>query len=413
MQRRRVVITGVGVVSPVGNNTKQFWQSLLEGKSGVGQITKFDTTGFSSTIAAEVKNFDASDLLSSKEQRRMDDFVKYALVAADEAIKSSGLELEKMEHKRAGCIVGSGIGGLQTIENQHKVLLEKGPGRISPFLIPMLIVNMAPGQIAINYKLKGPNYAVVTACASSNNALGDAFRVIQEDKADIIVSGGTESSITPLGVAGFCSAKALSTRNDEPEKACRPFDRERDGFIMAEGAAIVILEELEHARKRGVHILAEMVGFGASCDAYHMTAPDPSGEGAAESMRLALKSAGISAAQLDYINAHGTSTKLNDAIETKAIKAVLGKEAEKVAVSSTKSMTGHMLGAAGGIEAIATCLALKEGIIPPTINYEFPDPECDLDYVPNKPREQAINYAASNGLGFGGHNATLVFKKYE
>ncbi|MDP8261636.1 MAG: beta-ketoacyl-ACP synthase II [Candidatus Kappaea frigidicola] len=412
MNNKRVVITGIGVISPVGNSKSEFWSSIINGKGGIGPITKFDVSEHTSKIAGEIKNFDASHLLNSKEARRMDGFVQYALAAADEAIKDSKLDLESENPERMGCLVASGIGGLTTIEQQHKILLEKGAKRVSPFLIPMLIINMAPGQIAINYNLKGPNFSVVTACASSNHGIGEAYRIIQNGKADVMVAGGTENAITPLGLAGFCSAKALSTRNDDPAHASRPFDKERDGFIMAEGAAILILESLEHAQVRKADIVAEVVGYGATCDAYHITAPDPDAKGAIRSMELALEDAGVSAENVDYINAHGTSTILNDKVETKAIKAVFKEHAQKLMISSTKSMTGHMLGAAGAIEAAATALALKEGIIPPTINYSVPDPDCDLDYVPNEARKVDFNMALSNSLGFGGHNATIAIKKF-
>jgi len=412
MNNKRVVITGIGVISPIGNSKSEFWSSIINGKGGVGPITKFDVSEHTSKIAGEVKNFDTSHLLNSKESRRMDGFVQYALAAADEAIKDSKLDLESENPERMGCLVASGIGGLTTIEEQHKILLEKGAKRVSPFLIPSLIINMAPGQIAISYNLKGPNLSVVTACASSNHGIGEAYRIIQNGKADVMVAGGTENAITPLGLAGFCSAKALSTRNDDPAHASRPFDKERDGFIMAEGAAILILESLEHALARKANIVAEIVGYGATCDAYHITAPDPDAKGAIRSMELALEDAGVSAENVDYINAHGTSTILNDKVETKAIKALFKDHANKLMVSSTKSMTGHMLGAAGAIEAAATALALKEGIIPPTINYSVPDPDCDLDYVPNEARKVDFNMALSNSLGFGGHNATIAIKKY-
>jgi 3-oxoacyl-[acyl-carrier-protein] synthase II len=412
MNNKRVVITGIGVVSPIGNSKAEFWSSIINGRGGIGPITKFDVSEHTSKIAGEVKNFDASQLLNSKESRRMDGFVQYALVAADEAIKDSKLNLEAENPQRIGCLVASGIGGLTTIEEQHKILLEKGAKRVSPFLIPMLIVNMAPGQIAISYNLKGPNFSVVTACASSNHGLGEAYRIIQNGKADVMVAGGTENAITPLGLAGFCSAKALSTRNDDPEHASRPFDKDRDGFIMAEGAAILVLESLEHALARKANIVAEIVGYGATCDAYHITAPDPEAKGAISSMELTLEDAGLSADEVDYINAHGTSTILNDKIETKAIKTVFKEHAKKLMISSTKSMTGHMLGAAGAIEAAVTALALKEGIIPPTINYSVPDPDCDLDYTPNQAKKTDFNVALSNSLGFGGHNATIALKKY-
>lgn len=412
MQRCRVVVTGMGAVTPIGKNKNDFWNSLVNARGGIGRITKFDPSEYTSQIAGEVKDFDPGNLISSKDLRRMDSFVQYALVAAEEALKDAHIQLPDEDSSRMGCILGSGIGGLLVIENQHQVLIDKGPRRVSPFLIPMLIVNMASGQVAINYKLKGPNYAVVTACASSNHAIGDAFRVIQRGEADLMVTGGTESSITPLGVAGFCSLKALSIRNDDPDHASRPFDKERDGFVIAEGSGIVILESLEHAKKRKAEIIAELIGYGASCDAYHMTAPEPEGEGAVLAIKATLKDAQINPEDVDYINAHGTSTELNDKIETKAIKKVFKDYAKKLAISSTKSMTGHMLGAAGGAEFIACALAIKEGILPPTVNYKIPDPECDLDYIPNEARKKNINIVMSNGLGFGGHNAFLILKKF-
>jgi 3-oxoacyl-[acyl-carrier-protein] synthase II len=413
MDKRRVVITGIGIVSPVGNTKDEFWSSITSGKGGVGLITKFDVSEYTSKIAGEVKDLDTSHILNSKEARRFDGFVQYALLAADEAIKDSKLNLQKEDPERMGCLVASGIGGFTTIENQHKILLEKGPKRISPFLIPMLIINMAPGQIAINYNLKGPNFSVVTACASSNHGLGEAYRIIQNGKAEVMVAGGTENAITPLGLAGFCAAKALSGRNDDPEHASRPFDKERDGFVMAEGAAILILESLEHAKARGADIVAEIAGYGSTCDAHHITAPDPEAKGAYMSMKLALEDAGLTTKDIKYLNAHGTSTVLNDKVETKAIKQLFKNDTDNLMVSSTKSMTGHMLGAAGAVEAAATALALKEGIIPPTINYQVPDPECDLDYVPNEARKVDFDSALSNSLGFGGHNATLAIKKYK
>ena len=413
MQGCRVVVTGMGAVTPIANNADDFWDSLIKGKSGITRITKFDPQNYTSQIAGEVKDFDPSNIIDPKELRRMDGFVQYALVSTEEAVKDSNLDLSKEDLNRIGCVLGSGIGGLGVIEKQHEVLLNKGPRRVSPFLIPMLIVNMAPAQIAITYSIKGPNYSVVTACGSSNHAIGSAFRTIQRGEADVMVTGGTESSITPLGVAGFCALKALSTRNDDPEAASRPFDNERDGFIIAEGAGIIILESLEHAKERGADIFCEIIGYGASCDAYHMTAPEPQGEGAARAMENALSDAKMNPEDLDYINAHGTSTKLNDKMETIAIKSVFKGYAKKLAVSSTKSMTGHMLGAAGGVEFIACVKAIKEGIIPPTTNYQHPDPDCDLDYVPNEARKKEIETALSNGLGFGGHNATLIVKKFE
>jgi len=416
-KKRRVVLTGLGVVSPIGSSLEEFWKSLLEGKSGVKRLQCFDPSHFSSKIAAEVKNFDPSGYLSPKEMKRMDRFVQFAVVAAKKAMEDSGIDLSKEDKTRIGVLVGSGIGGLHTVETEHKQYIalgeEKGPSRISPFLIPMLIVNMATGQISITLGLKGPSSAVATACATSNHAIGDAFRIIQRGEADAMVCGGSEAAITHMGFGGFCALKALSTGyNDEPEKACRPFDKNRDGFIMGEGAGVIMLEEAERAVKRGARIYCEIVGYGMSGDAYHMTAPDPEGDGGIRCMISSIKDGGLKPEDVDYVNAHGTSTFYNDKIETLALKKVFGTHASKLAISSTKSVTGHLLGAAGGIELIATALAIKEGVIPPTINYETPDPACDLDYVPNKPRAAKINVAMSNALGFGGHNSTLVVKRY-
>lgn len=413
MEKRRVVVTGLGTISPLGHNKEDFWSALSEGKSGIGDISLFDVSAYTSRIAGEVKNFDAEEYLGKKDSRRTDRFVQFALVAAMEAAQDAHLDMEKEDAARVGVLVGSGIGGLSTIEKQHRELLAKGPGRISPFFIPMLIVDMASGQISIKLGAKGPNSCVATACASSSHAIGDAYRIIERGEAEVMISGGAEAAITSLGLGGFCAMKALSKHNDEPEKASRPFDKLRDGFIMGEGSGIVILEELEHAEKRNAHIYGELVGYGMSGDAYHMTAPAPGGEGAARAMHAALESGGLKPQDIDYINAHGTSTQLNDKFETAAIKTVFGEAARKVAISSTKSMTGHLLGAAGGIELIACLLAMKNNLIPPTINYEHPDPECDLDYVPNQAREQEITMALSNSLGFGGHNATLIVKKYQ
>jgi 3-oxoacyl-[acyl-carrier-protein] synthase II len=411
MEKRRVVITGIGVVSPVGNTKEDFWRSLCEGKSGAGFVSYFDAAEFSSKIDAEVKNFDPTQCIHPKELKRMDRFVQFAVCASKMAFDDSGIELAKEDPNRIGVVIGTGIGGLHVVEEQEKNYLEKGPKRISPFLIPMLIVNMAPGQVSISLGLKGPNSCVTTACASGGHSIGDAFKIIERGAADMMLAGGTESCITPLGFGGFCALKALTTRNDDPLKASRPFDRERDGFLMAEGSGIVFLEEYEHARKRGAVIYAEMAGYGMSGDAYHITAPDPEGDGGARCMSEALKDAGLGLTGVDYINAHGTSTPMNDKIETLAIKRVFGDYAKKLAVSSTKSVTGHLLGAAGGVECAAAALAIKNGIIPPTINYEYPDPECDLDYVPNIARKQPVRAAMSNSLGFGGHNVTLVLKK--
>lgn len=416
LKKRRVVVTGLGTVSPIGNSIDKFWNSLLEGKSGVKRLSCFDPTHFTCKIAAEVRDFDPSAYLSAKDLKRMDRFVQFAVVSAKMAVTDSKIDLDKEDRNRIGVLVGSGIGGLHTVETEHRQYIalgmEKGPSRISPFLIPMLIINMASGQISITLGLKGPNSAIGTACATSNHAIGDAFRIIQRDEADVMISGGSEAAITVMGFGGFCALKALSLRNDEPEKASRPFDKERDGFVMGEGSGIVVLEELEYALKRGAPIYCELVGYGMSGDAYHMTAPDPKGDGAARCMIAALKDAGIKPEDVTYINAHGTSTLYNDKIETLAIKKVFGAHAKKLAISSTKSVMGHLLGAAGGVELIACALAIKHSIIPPTINYEVPDPECDLDYVPNKPRAHKIKVVVSNALGFGGHNAALVVKKY-
>lgn len=408
-----MVITGLGVLSPVGNDIVSFWNAMKEGKSGIAPLTSFDASAFDSRIAGEIKGFDPqSQGMTKKEALRMEKFVQYAMACAKQAIIDAGLEVDKEDKDRIGVIVGSGIGSLQIIEKEHQVYLKGGPSRITPFLIPMLIVNEAAGHIAIKYGFKGPNSCVTTACASGSHAIGDAFRIIQRQDADVMITGGTESAITHLGIGGFCALKALSTRNDDPEKASRPFERDRDGFVMAEGCGVVVLESLEHAQKRAARIYGELVGFGMSCDAYHITAPDPDGYGASLAMSWALKDAGLNPEDIDYINAHGTSTKLNDKVETLAIKKSLGNHAKKVMVSSTKSMTGHLLGAAGGVEFIVCILSIKDEVIPPTINYENPDPECDLDYVPNTSRKAKVEVAASNSLGFGGHNATLIVKKF-
>ncbi|MEI6862844.1 MAG: beta-ketoacyl-ACP synthase II [Candidatus Omnitrophota bacterium] len=417
-KQRRVVITGLGVVSPIGNDLETFWKALLEGRSGVKRLACFDPTHFTSKIAAEVKDFDPSPFLSAKEIKRMDRFVQFAVVAAKKAMADSKIDMTKEDPSRIGVIVGSGIGGLHTIEAEHKQFLalgpEKGPSRISPFIIPMLIVNMATGQISITMGLKGPNSTVATACATGNHSIGDSLRMIQRGDADVMFGGGSEAATTHMGFGGFCALKALSTAyNDCPETACRPFDKTRDGFIMGEGSGVVVLEELEHALKRNARIYCELIGYGSSGDAYHMTAPDPEGDGGIRCMTASLNDAGVKAEDVDYINAHGTSTLYNDKIETLAIKKVLGTHAKKVAISSTKSVMGHLLGAAGGVEMIVTALTIKEGVIPPTINYHTPDPDCDLDYVPNKPRAAKVKVAMSNALGFGGHNATLVARKFE
>jgi len=393
---RRVGITGIGAITPIGNNVPEYWEALSQGKSGIEKTTLFDVSQFTSQIAGEVKDFEPEKYIHKKEARRMDRFAQFAMAASSEAIQDSKLDLSQEDTKRIGVLLGSGIGGLGTIEKEHKVLLAKGPRRVSPFLIPMLIIDMASGLVSIKYGLKGPNSAVVTACASSAHALGDAFKIIQRGDAEAMVTGGAEGAITPLGLAGFCSMKALSTRNDDPHKASRPFDKERDGFVMAEGAGIVILESLEHAKARGAKVYAEMVGYGMSGDAYHMTAPAPEGEGAANAMQAALDNARMKPEEVDYINAHGTSTLLNDKYETIAIKKVFGEYSKEIPVSSTKSMTGHLLGAAGGVELITCLLAMEKGVIPPTMNYEYPDPDCQgLDFVPNQARKKEVKVAMS------------------
>lgn len=408
--KRRVAVTGMGVVSPVGNDLGSFWSSVSEGRGGIARLSRFDPTAYSSQIAGEVRDFDPSKFIDRKSLRRNDRFVQYAWVASLEAYAQAGLKDGKVDANRFAVIIGSGIGGIETLEKQHQVLLNRGPARVSPFFVPMMISDMASGQLSIAFQAKGPNFCTVSACASGAHAIGEGYRMIKDDIADVAMVGGAESPLTPLALSGFCSMKALSTRNDDPVHASRPFDKERDGFIMAEGAGTVILEDWEHARRRGADILAEFIGYGSSADAVHVTAPDPSGEGAAQAMRAALADAGIPSDSVDYVNAHGTSTPLNDKCETMAVRTVLGAQADRVAVSSTKSMTGHMLGAAGAIEAIACVQALRHGVIPPTINYEIPDPECDLDYVPNIARRQKISIALSNSLGFGGHNVSLLLR---
>lgn len=410
--KRRVVVTGMGVITPIGKDLKEFWNSLLSCSNGVSKIDRFDVSQYSTQIAGLIVGFDPGKRLDLKEIKRMDLVTQYALYAAHEAVEDAGLLDGRYDPFRTGVIVSSGIGGIQTLENEVVKLHENGPRRISPFLIPMMIVDITPGFISMRYGFKGPNYSVVSACASSAHAIGDALRMIQYGDADIMIAGGAEAPVTPIGLAGFCSMRALSTRNDEPEKASRPFDRDRDGFVMGEGAGIVVLEELEHARRRGAKIYAEIAGYGATADAYHITAPHPEGEGAINSMRIAIQEGGIRPEEVNYINAHGTSTQLNDLAETKAIKALFGDYAYKIPISSTKSMTGHLLGAAGAVELIATVMSVYSNRIHPTRNYEFPDPECDLDYVPVTPREAEVRYALSNSFGFGGHNASLLVKKY-
>jgi 3-oxoacyl-[acyl-carrier-protein] synthase II len=413
MSERRVVITGLGVVTPVGDDLETFWQHLLAGKSGIGPVTRFDTTDFDCKIGGEVKDFHLEQFMPAKEIRRTDRFVHFAVVAAKKAFDDSGLELDKEDVNRIGVLVGSGIGGMETIENQAIVLVTKGPQRVSPFMIPMLIINMASGYVSMLLGVKGPNLSVVSACATATHAIGEAARAIVHNDADVMVAGGSEAAITRIGYAGFCAMKALSTRNHEPERASRPFDAQRDGFVMGEGAGVCILESLEHARKRRARIYAEIVGYGITGDAYHMSAPAPEGEGGARAMAMALRHARLNPDEISYINAHGTSTPVGDKCETQAIKTVFGNAAGKVVISSTKSMTGHLLGAAGAIETAACALAIRDNIVPPTINYENPDPDCDLDYVPNKAREMKVNACINNSLGFGGHNATLVIKRHD
>lgn len=410
--KKRVVITGMGIVSPVGIGLDKYAEALMNGVSGIRRISSFDPTGFPTQIAAEVKDFNPEDYLDRKKVRRTDRFTQFALIAAKEAIEDARIDISKENLDSIGVIIGSGIGGISTIEAEHKVLLEKGPRKVSPFLIPMQITNIAAAEIAIEYGVRGPNYAVTSACASSNHAIGDALRLIRYGDCDVIITGGTEAGITPLGLAGFCSARALSTRNDAPEKACRPFDKFRDGFVLGEGAGILILETLDHAIKRGARIYAELCGYGATDDAYHITAPHPDAVAAANAIERALNDAGVTPAEIDYINAHGTSTPLNDKTETLAIKKVFGEYAYKIPISSTKSMIGHLLGAAGAAELIAVVLCMERGFIHPTINYETPDKDCDLDYVPNTFRKKNITCSISNSLGFGGHNAVIVVKKY-
>ncbi len=410
---RRVVVTGLGCVSPVGTGTQKAWQSITAGKSGISTITRFDATDFPVRIAGEVKDFDPSPYIEKKELKKMDLFIQYAVVAACEAFEDSGYRITEDNAERVGVYIGAGIGGLPAIEHWHDVLKEKGPSRITPFFIPMVIINLASGQVSIKLGAKGPNSCAVTACATGAHSIGDAFRLIQTGEADCMIAGGAESTITPLCIAGFNAMKALSQRNDEPERASRPFDKDRDGFVVGEGAGVLVLEELESARRRGAKIYAEVVGYGLNSDAYHITQPAPEGEGAARCMELALKNAGLTPEDIDYINAHGTSTYYNDLNETEAIKKVFGEHAKRLMVSSTKSMTGHLLGAAGGVEAVFTVLAIKEGVVPPTINYETPDEGCDLDYVPKEARKASLRAAMSNSFGFGGTNAVLVFKRFE
>lgn len=409
---KRVVITGLGAITPIGIGKNDFWNSLIHGKSGIEPITKFNTDEFDSKIAAEVKNFNPEDFLNKKEAKRMDRFAQYAVASTKLALEDGNISLDKLNKDKVGVIIGTGIGGVETFEKEHTKLMERGPNRISPLFIPMMISNMGAAQISMNFGFKGTTMAITTACASGTHAIGESFRMIQNGKMDMIITGGAEASITPISLAGFCSMKALSTRNDDYEKASRPFDKKRDGFIMGEGAGILILEELNHALNRGATIYGEIIGYGSTSDAFHITQPDPEAISATNAMRLALEDGNVDYKKVDYINAHGTSTYFNDKLETLAIKNLFKEHAYNLNISSTKSMTGHLLGAAGGIEAIATILALKTGIIPPTINYENPDIECDLNYTPNKAVEKDIDYALSNSLGFGGHNACILLKKY-
>jgi 3-oxoacyl-[acyl-carrier-protein] synthase II len=412
IEKRRVVVTGLGLISPLGIGVEASWKGAVGGNVGIGHITQFDASSFPVRIAGEVKDFDPANYIEPKEIKKMDRFIHFAMAVSTMAVEDAGLKITNENAERVGVIIGAGMGGLHSIEYYHKALLEKGHKRISPFFIPMLIINLASGNVSIRFGAKGPNSSVVTACATGSNAIGDAFKIIQRGDADVMITGGTEAVITALAVAGFASMKALSTRNDEPEKASRPFDIDRDGFVMGEGAGVIILESLEHALSRNAKIYAEIVGYGMSSDAYHITTPSPEGEGAARCMKATLKDVGVEPGEINYINAHGTSTKYGDELETAAIKTVFGEHAYKLCVSSTKSMTGHLLGAAGGVEAIFSILSIYNGIIPPTMNLEKPDPECDLDYVPNRARQTDVEYAMSNSFGFGGTNACLIFKKY-
>jgi 3-oxoacyl-[acyl-carrier-protein] synthase II len=411
LERKRIVITGLGSISSVGNDVESSWKTILAGKPGAGRITLYDPSNYKCQIAAEVKGFDPVAIFGQKEARHMDRFTQFALVAAQQAIEDSKLAITDENRLRIGAVIGTGFGGTGTLFQQMKVLLEKGSQRVSPFMVPMILADTPGGMLAIRTKIQGPNFAVVTACASGNNAIGEATEVIRRGQADVMLAGGTEASVVPLAIAGLASMTALSTRNDDPEHASRPFDKERDGFVMGEGAAILVLESLEHAQARKAHILGEILGYGSTNDAFHVSAPSENGRGAAECMRMALNDAGLKPEQIDYINAHGTSTPLNDRSETAAIKNVFGEGAYDVPVSSTKSMTGHTMGSAGAIEAVFCMLALRDNMIPPTINYEVPDPDCDLDYVPNQARAKELNLVMSNSFGFGGHNATLIFGK--
>lgn len=412
LENRRVVVTGLGVVAPVGNTLKEYWEALLAGRNGIDRITHFDPVAHSSQIAGEVKGFDPHEYMERKQAKRMDRFAQFALAASLQAIQDAQLEINELNAEQVGVMIGTGIGGIKVLEDQQEVYLTRGPSRCSPFMVPMMIANMAAGLTAIHVGAKGPNSCPVTACAAGSNAIGDAFRIIQRGDAQAMICGGAEAAITPLTVAGFASAKALSTRNDDPAHACRPFDRDRNGFIIGEGSGILILEALEHARNRGARIYGEIVGYGMTCDAYHMTSPTPEGTGAARAIALALADGDLTPKEVSYVNAHGTSTAANDVTETKALKKALGEAAYQVVISSTKSMTGHLLGGSGGIEAVATVMAIAEDKVPPTINLDQPDPECDLDYIPHHSRSLPVNCALSNSFGFGGHNITLAFKKY-
>ncbi|MBI4454903.1 MAG: beta-ketoacyl-ACP synthase II [Acidobacteria bacterium] len=411
--KRRVVVTGIGLVCALGVGTEETWKNILAGKSGIGPITRFDAHDFATRIAGEVKNFDVLQFLDKKEARKMDLFIHFAIAASDFAVKDARLKITPDIQERVGIDIGSGIGGFSIIEREHIALLEKGPSRLSPFFIPSSIVNLASGQISIRFGAKGPNLAPCTACTTSTHAIGDACRVIAYGDADAMIAGGSEAAITPMGVGGFAAMRALSTRNDEPERASRPFDRDRDGFVLGEGAGVLVLEELEFARRRRARVLAEVVGYGMSADAYHITAPSEDGDGASRVMRNTLQDAGVQPEEVQYVNAHGTSTPFNDKIESAAIKRVFGEHAKKLAISSTKSMTGHLLGAAGGLEAGLSVLTIRDQIVPPTINYENPDPDCDLDYVPNQARKVSITYAISNSFGFGGTNGCIMFKRFD
>ena len=412
VEARRVVVTGLGALTPLGNTAEELWSGLTHGRSGIGPITRFDASGYDTRIAGEIKNFDPLKFVDKKEARRLDPYLQYAIASATMAVGDAGLDVARVDGERFGVLIGSGIGGITTLLDGEKVRETKGPDRVSPFVIPMLIINMASGLVSMKFGAKGPNSSVVTACATGNHAIGDAFKIIQRGDADVMIAGGAEAIIVPLTIAGFCAMKAMSTRNDDPEKASRPFDKARDGFVCGEGAGILVIEALEHALRRDARIYSEIIGYGMTSDAHHMTAPDPEGDGAARAMAKALRDGGLAPSDVGYVNAHGTSTPYNDKFETIAIKRVFGDHAKKLAVSSTKSMTGHLLGAAGGVEAIATTLALHHGVLPPTINYETPDPDCDLDYVPNQARKQDVEVALSNAFGFGGTNATLAFRKY-